>query len=307
MARQITGLSSSISKPSKMFVHWFRHGDLRLHDNPALCQSIANVKDSSTKDNGLVPIFCFDPRYFGQDARSEFNSMKCGPRRAQFILESVQDLRANLEKRGSGLIVLASTKAEDIFECLHKTQGDPSLGEKNNGLHITCQEEVASEEKRINKSIQALNNKYGPLSLESVWGSTLYNPEDLPFYDGLNGIPDTFTPFRNKVEKNCDINAPLGNPTKADLKLPSEAIMDTIIKCLQNYTNNESPLSYMPTLLDLGYTQEDIDSMENQKSTNLNFKGGETAALARVEDYIWDKDLLKTYFDTRNGKKEQKN
>ena len=58
---------------------------------------------------------------------------------------------------------------------------------------------------------------------------------------------------------------------------------------------------------------EDLNPDEEQKAEEaeeakkpdsrgvMPFKGGETAALARVQDYIWDKDLLKNYFDTRNG------
>lgn len=30
-------------------------------------------------------------------------------------------------------------------------------------------------------------------------------------------------------------------------------------------------------------------------------QGGEAAALARLKYYLWDSDLLATYFDTRNG------
>ena len=30
-------------------------------------------------------------------------------------------------------------------------------------------------------------------------------------------------------------------------------------------------------------------------------QGGETAALARLKYYLWDSDLLATYFDSRNG------
>ena len=33
----------------------------------------------------------------------------------------------------------------------------------------------------------------------------------------------------------------------------------------------------------------------------LPFRGGETAALARVKHYLWDKDCLRVYFETRNG------
>jgi deoxyribodipyrimidine photo-lyase len=33
----------------------------------------------------------------------------------------------------------------------------------------------------------------------------------------------------------------------------------------------------------------------------LPFQGGETAALQRLKYYLWDSDLISTYFDSRNG------
>ena len=33
----------------------------------------------------------------------------------------------------------------------------------------------------------------------------------------------------------------------------------------------------------------------------LDFRGGETAALARLKHYLWDTDAVSKYFDTRNG------
>ena len=58
----------------------------------------------------------------------------------------------------------------------------------------------------------------------------------------------------------------------------------------------------MPTMVDLGYTKEQIDHAMNVDERGvLPFKGGEAVALARCQDYIWDNDLLKMYFDTRNG------
>ena len=58
----------------------------------------------------------------------------------------------------------------------------------------------------------------------------------------------------------------------------------------------------MPTLADLGYDDSEIEHACNPDSRGvMNFRGGETAALARLKDYMWDKDLLKVYFDTRNG------
>ena len=300
ISRGVKALSTIQQRPTKTFVHWFRHGDLRLHDNPALSTCASKVKIEN-QNGGILPIFCFDERMFGNDARSEFGSIKCGPRRAKFILESVKDLRSNLEKKGSGLLVVSNVKAEEVFERILSCSNERNVG----GLHITCQEEVASEEKKVDKKIRALHKKPSPLVLESVWGSTMYNPEELPFTNGLYGMPDTFTPFRNKVEKNIDIDAPLPTPSKSSLRLLEESCIDPILKSLHDYTKNESALSYMPSLLDLGYSQEDLEGLEENKDEPkgvMNFVGGESSALARVQDYIWDKDLLKTYFDTRNGK-----
>lgn len=33
----------------------------------------------------------------------------------------------------------------------------------------------------------------------------------------------------------------------------------------------------------------------------MDFRGGETAALQRLRYYLWDSDLVASYFDTRNG------
>lgn len=268
------GKSLSTGTASKRLnVHWFRMGDLRLHDNPALCESAAS-------SNGLLPIFCFDPRIFGNEARSSFGSLKCAPRRAKFVLESVADLRAQLEKKGSGLVV-AQGKPEDVFDSLFASMHHPS---------VVCQEEVCSEELIVDKAVKSvLNRKNG--SLRKVWGSTLYNIKDLPFPGEEAGMPNTFTPFRNKVEKSCTIDKPL--PIPSNLSLPQDLELPTLEKC---------SLTFMPTLKDLGYTPEQCQEANTVDPRGvMEFKGGETAALNRVQDYIWDKDFLKVYFDTRNG------
>ena len=49
---------------------------------------------------------------------SDFGSLKCGPRRAKFILESVADLRSQLEAQGSGLVVTKG-KPEHVFSTMN--------------------------------------------------------------------------------------------------------------------------------------------------------------------------------------------
>jgi len=270
--REVKTLSAI--RGSKLNVYWFRNADLRLHDNPALLQGL-----SSCKDEGVLPVFCFDKRTFGSSVRTEFGSLKIGPRRAQFLIESVTDLRKSMEKMGSGLYVSLGTP-EDLFT---------TLTTEKDAVSAYCQEEVASEELKISKAVNnILKRKSGRLN--SVWGSTLYHPDDLPFYGGVQDMPDTFTPFRNKVEKKCEIGSCLPAPKQVNLpdELPSE--------------NDTCGFKYMPTLSDLGYDQKDVsEAMETDERGVMKFEGGESVALARLKDYIWDKDLLKVYFDTRNG------
>ena len=53
----------------------------------------------------------------------------------------------------------------------------------------------------------------------------------------------------------------------------------------------------IPSLTDLGYGDASVD----KRGDFFDPKGGETAALERLQRYVWDEDRLKTYFDTRNG------
>lgn len=196
----MTAKTSIKSKP--LHFHWFRQ-DLRLHDNPALNKCIQNVNKSPKDDvsKGIVPIYCFDPRFVGGDTLTPFGSQKCGVRRARFLLDSVEDLRSNLEKNGSGLVV-AYGKTEDFMEKLCKSI-DEAVGE---GIepNVVVQEEPASEEYAVDKAVKRAVKSFksgATGNLDQVWAATLYDIDDLPFNDGVHGIPDTFTPFRNKVEK----------------------------------------------------------------------------------------------------------
>lgn len=294
-------MSTSSASPTsggtknRLFINWFRTMDLRVHDNPSLSRTAELAKKHAS--DGILPLFCFDPRLFGDEARSSFGSIKCGPKRAKFILESVADLRHQLESRGSGLLI-AHGKPEDVMLNMMKAIDGTASGAKGETIpHVVCQEEVCSEELAVDKAVRAVMTQHHPqATLETIWGSTMYDIDDLPFNDGAHGIPDMFTPFRNKVEKNCQIGKPVPIPTKASLSLCSSAILDKV------NSNKSCSLTIMPTLEDLGYTKEQVDFANTPDDRGvLPFVGGETAALARVQDYIFDKDLLKVYFDTRNG------
>lgn len=279
------------SSSKKLVFHWFRLGDLRLHDAPALAHS---VKLGAT----VVPVFCFDARIFGDhqhQALTDFGSLKCGPKRAKFVLESVADLRQQLQSVGSGLAVFCGSPDQVFDKLLSDIEASSLASASIHDCHIVCQEEVLQEEINAVQRVRSVLKRHSPkANVDEVWGSTMYDLKDLPFdtANSLADMPNTFTPFRNKVEKASHIAQPLPRPNKIPLPVQESA----------EYKAIAAALAFMPSMKDLGYTDEQIgDANTLDPRGVMDFRGGETAGLARVKDYIWTKDLLKVYFDTRNG------
>jgi deoxyribodipyrimidine photo-lyase len=57
----------------------------------------------------VLPFFCFDPRQF---CATSWGSPKTGAFRAQFLLESVLDLKAQLRAVGSDLLICVGRPEE---------------------------------------------------------------------------------------------------------------------------------------------------------------------------------------------------
>ncbi|GKY91217.1 hypothetical protein MPSEU_000094300 [Mayamaea pseudoterrestris] len=269
-------VSSAATRPQRLILHWFRHGDLRVHDNPALVHSCKQA-------DHIIPVFCFDSNIFGDSVKTPSGSLKCGPRRAKFVLESVTDLRKQLK----GSLVVAHGRPDLVFGSILTELKDSKME-----ISIVCQEEVLKEERDAVQAVQSVLKLHRPRAkLQQIWGSTMYELTDLPFDENLSNMPDTFTPFRNKVEKACKIPKPLPTP-KVHFPLTDSVEYKAVFE----------KLSYLPTLTDLGYTAEQVEEANHDDPRAvMAFCGGESAALARLKEYVWDKDLLKDYFDTRNG------
>lgn len=235
---------------------WFRN-DLRLHDHIPLTKSL----DSDT----LIPLFVIDESLF--EAHPQLGFKKMGVRRAQFLLESLADLDEKLQTLDSKLHLLVGDLAKLI----------PELVEKYQITDLYHQAEPAYEERTLRNTIK---EKITPgVKVHSFWGSTLYQLSDIPFSG--SDIPDVYTNFRKKCEKQSKVRDPLPVPDKLP-PLP------------QDFESDESTI---PRLGDLGFDKEP----EFDDRAVLHFKGGETEALKRLNDYIWDGDHLKNYKKTRNG------
>jgi len=232
---------------------WYRH-DLRVHDLLALDEAVQQEAE-------IIPVYCFDDRDFEE---TSFGFPKTGSYRAQFLLESVADLRNSLQQLGSNLVVRRGLPESII----------PAISEQLKIDVVAYSKEVTSEEKRVEKKLRkALQAKN--IKVNTYWEATLYLPEDLPF--GIKQTPELYTNFRKQVEKKSEINEALPAPTKLP-PLP------------------EIEVGEIPAIEDF-----DLSTPEFDERGVLRFKGGETEAIKRLQDYFWQQDCLREYKETRNG------
>ncbi|MDX2099197.1 MAG: DASH family cryptochrome [Leptolyngbyaceae cyanobacterium bins.59] len=231
---------------------WYRN-DLRLHDHEPLVHALNQGAE-------VIPIYCFDPRQFG---KTSFGFPKTGAFRAQFLLESLADLRQSLRALGSNLIL---------------RQGFPEaiLPDLAKGLEVTAvyyYREVTAEERNVEASLQTALQEWG-ISLQGFWGHTLYHPDDLPF--AIDSIPELFTHFRKQIEKNT----PIRSTYQAPDRLPA----------LPDLESGELP----------GLSEFGLELPKPDDRAVLSFQGGEQAGFARLNHYFWQQDHLQRYKETRN-------
>ena len=236
----------------KTSIVWFKT-DLRLHDNETLIKAIA-------QSDQIIPVYCFDDSHFEE---TSFGFKKTGNFRAQFLLESLADLDKNLRELGSELLVLKGKPELEI----------PKIVQQFKSTKVFAKREVSYEEKQTKALVQNALFKL-KCELLTFSTSTLYHAEDLPF--SIKDIPDVFTNFRKKTEKDAIIREAFDAPT--EIKSP------------------EIPQLFLPTLEELNLTFTPIDSR-----AVVPFKGGETEAIARLNHYFFETNCISEYKETRNG------
>lgn len=134
---------------------------------------------------------------------------------------------------------------------------------------VFCSDEVAHDEREMLASVET------KLNLERKGFGTLYQPHQLPFE--LTNLPDVFTPFRKKVERYAE------DPTS---------------------TESVTKLPELPAELPKNQYKELFDKrpeISEHPNTAFPFKGGEKAALERVQEYLWESHSVAKYKKTRNG------
>lgn len=259
---------------------WFRN-DLRVRDHAALA-----LGNSAAV---LVPMYVFDTSQYGPDHLSPHGFQRTGPFRAAFQKEAVRDLRQGLRMRGADMVLRLGDPVEEIVLVARQL-----IEEGFKPLRVIAHKEVTWEEtemeKRVEKALKELGEEMNAdVDMHFVWGATLHHLDDLPFNPGGPGVPDTFTSYRKLIESHR------GPSVREEIKMPGR------LKPFPLHIGIKS--DEMPNLgdeLEVEGLSVPNDYPFPHPLACTDFKGGQTAAEERMNEYIWQCDALRVYKETRN-------
>lgn len=235
---------------------WFRN-DLRTLDNPSLSKAL---DESET----VFAVYCFDPRHY---QTNEFGFLKTSPFRAQFLIESVDNLHFRLLQLNLKLIVTYQ-QPEDFI---------PTFCTENDVTKVYLQKEWTSEELIVTNTIKKLTK--GVEWIEE-FGQFLYHPTQVA--ELMPKIPPVFTNFRTKLEKYSTL-LPLEVTNLFESQLPESTLVSV------------SPS--LKTLFGSTISSEDTAFF----ATNSQFNGGQVRGMQRLCSYLFETKAILTYKETRNG------
>ena len=236
----------------KIALVWFKT-NLRLSDNECLFRSMA-------ENDEVIPFYCLDDQLL---QTTEFGFKKAGDFRLNFLKENLLQLDDELRKAGSGLILLHGAPEKEIVE----------LARKYSAQSIYSEKEVAPEELRTAKKTEAELAKV-QCEFLTFECRNLFHTADLPF--PVSGLPDIFTEFRKKVEKEATIRPLFAKPFS--IASPPIATLNlTLLEELITANVQADPRAAMP------------------------FIPGAKAAHRRLHYYFYETRALSTYKETRNG------
>ncbi len=233
----------------KPIVYWFK-SDLRLHDNEALQKAIST-------QSTIAFVYVWDNNL---DNHTPWGTLKMGQHRKKFVSECLSELQEQLQTLNGDLRILEGPSEKSILEFCIDHQIDT----------VYTQQEFFPEEKsNLEKTRQALS-AHG-IKMQTAGDRTLLREVDLPF--PLEQLPDSFTPFRQKVESSWKIAALHPMP----LAIKAHPISKT------DPTNLKPPI------------------VLQDNRTAVPFLGGEKQALGRLEQYLFGNHGISRYKETRNG------
>ena len=194
---------------------------------------------------------------------SSFGFKKTEKFRAKFLIETIQNLKINLKALHIELFVFVTSPANAIKE----------LVETFSIKSVYFQKEWTSEEVAVVDHIkESLPND---IILNASFDQFLYHPNDIGM--SFSEIPQVFTNFRKKVEKYSKIR---------------RSVINRSAEKIENIENQTT----IPSLEDLGF-----EDFKTHSKSAFPFNGGESNALERLNDYVFQTKKIGFYKKTRNG------
>ena len=169
-----------IEKKEMTGLVWFGN-DLRVLDNDVLAAAVE-------KHSKIIGVYFIDPKLFKEN---KFGFKKMDVFRAQFLLESLNDLQHQLLKKNISLLVYLDSPENIIKDVCKNHQIDT----------IYKQKEWTYEEASSKKAVQEILEKN--IVIKEVYNQFLYHPEDIPLK--IENIPQVFSNLRKKLEKYVTI------------------------------------------------------------------------------------------------------
>jgi len=227
-------------------LHWMRH-DLRVEDNEALSAL-------THKCDKVAVVYIFNPSWLKDN---HYGHCHLGKHRHAFIDKSLVDVKEQLAHHNLSLIMLEGEPLTVLTDLLESAPFDCLSCETHYGYHE--REQVSSLKARFSK-----------LAFVSGMSNYLLVHENLPF--PLDEMPNVFSPFRRKVEKNLSLRHVSANLDKS----VRDAAKDVSLTHLSTYE---------PMLI----------------SKESDYSGGQSAGQQRIDDYFFKTDNIANYKETRNG------
>ena len=232
---------------------WLRN-DLRVKDQ-------ASFYHATTSKEKVFALYCFDPLQFKTTA---WGFKKTESFRAQFLLETIAQLKSDLAKHNISLILTHCGPAEAIALWTEKLDINA----------IYWQSEWTKEERERENQVRAVLPE--DITIHTHYDQFLFHPEDVPIE--IEQLPEVFTVFRKKCEKYSKVRPCFPDP----LVMPKENLIEEEFK--------------LPLLSDLG-----LSTLPPHPNSAFPFKGGSMAAELRLDHYFWETEKLSYYKQTRNG------
>lgn len=295
------------TKSDAVTLVWLRN-DLRVHDHPALSHA-------AQRGAPLEVVYIHDARCWQP---MEWGFTRAGTRRLAWVRSNLLRLQAELAHLGHTLHILHGDPCTLLFNRL--AQG---------GVGLICyHEEPGVEEQadaaRVRKAAEALGIPCADHS-----GGDLFAPDIAGHL--LDHKGEGFTPFRQKLEQGrYRPREPLPVP---DLRRCRAVSASDIVGLWEPVANTDAMnaggrLPSVPQSLgetdpwpldregntdlarDIPSAKEHLNPDTTRRESegdpengreDFNWQGGETAALARLQDYFYTQGHLPNYKETRNG------